>query len=107
MPDLTIETQRTCATNLRWQRQYPSNSRPGVMHTVSFGPTARGAQFAYDYVCDCEAGRRGLTCYHIKQAMKDRCGWGVEAFCGDDPQPNTDKTCPKCGGPTEVARIGV
>jgi hypothetical protein len=106
MPDLSIEYVRTCSSNLHWQKKYHSNSVVGLLHTVSFGPVY-GRRYSHDYSCDCSAGRRGLICWHIKQAAKDRCGWGVEAFSGSRPQPNPNNTCPQCGKPTEVIKVGV
>ena len=106
MPDLMIVHVRTCASNLRWSKQYPSGSRKNIMHTVVFGPSP-GGRYACDYSCNCEAGKRGLTCRHIKQAAKERCGWNWEAFCGSFAEPNPDGTCPACGGPTEVIKVGV
>ena len=105
MPDLTTETRRTCVSNLRWQKKYPS-SRGDKEYRVYFGPVAN-SQFSHGFVCDCPAGVRGRPCRHVKQAEEDRCGWGIEAFMGSSPQPNADYTCPDCGELTEVVKIGV
>jgi len=101
--DLIIEHRRTCACNLHWQKQYPSSRNPEVKYTVVFGPTP-GGPYAYGFSCDCPAR---VKCRHIKQAEVEKCDWGWEAFMGDDPQPNGDKICPECGGPTEVIKVGV
>jgi hypothetical protein len=112
MPDLMTETRRTCESNLHWQKQYPSTSQPDVTYTVCYGPVSGGA-YSHDYTCDCPAGSHGRhaigkdLCRHVTQAIKDRCGWGMEAFAGGNPIPNANMTCPRCGGATGVIRIGV
>jgi hypothetical protein len=106
MPDLTTETRRTCVSNLRWQKEYPSSRDPNVKYRVYYGPVSTGP-YSHNYACDCPAGVHGRPCKHVKQAEQDRCGWGWEAFAGDRPQPNADNTCPNCGEPTEVIKVGV
>lgn len=105
MPDLMIETRVTCKANLNWSKKYTSSSGNGT-YTVHYGPV-HGGQYSHDYTCDCPAGQHGKMCKHVKQAQQDKCDWGWEAFCGDDPQPNADGTCPNCGGPTTGVRIAV
>ena len=106
MIDLTTETRRTCVSNLRWQKQYPSSRDASVQYTVYYGPVQTG-EFSNNYACDCPAGSRGRPCKHVEQAKQDRCDWGWEAFMGSNTQPNSDGTCPECGEMTEVVKIGV
>ena len=111
MPDLTLETRLTCASNLYFE--YKARGKLGDYHVV-YGPLPRGERYGYGWQCSCPAyqfskrNTHGLKeCKHTKEAEKHRCGYGWEAMCGGNPQPNVFGWCPQCGGEMEPVQVGV
>lgn len=105
MPDLTLTSAATCATNQGWSTKVKGSQ--GGFYTVSWC-YQRGGSVQYDYECTCRgfamSGHR--RCKHIKQVVDEhlRCGWN-EAL---EPtlKAKGDK-CPDCGGPVAYLRVGV
>lgn len=105
MPELSIVYARVCASNHSWEKSVKGSTGT---YKVKWGPDYSG-RYAYGWSCTCPAFKfsKARTCKHIEAAKSERCGWGHEAYCGSFSEPNPDGSCPKCGGPTEVVKVGV
>ena len=92
-----IQTRQTCSSNVNWSMRVGD-------HTVKYGPSY--GDYAYNYHCDCKSFKFRKKCSHIETAKDHRCGWGIEAFCGDFTVSN-DGLCPSCGKETQVIKVAV
>lgn len=109
MPDLTIESAWTCATNERWETTVEGSK--GETYRVAwerlYGAQAArvGAQFGW--TCSCKGfGFRG-TCRHVDavEAEGKRCGWNAHLEPTEEPDENG--CCPGCGGNLVAYRVAV
>ena len=73
----------------------------GNIYTCTFGPST--GQYQYDWSCDCPGFKFRKSCFHIKIAELERCGWHQQF---DDGEP-INGLCPHCGEETEVVMVGV
>jgi len=105
MPDLTIEYIRTCKQNIYWETIIKGSK--GDDYTVTYCESRNGPS-EMGWFCTCpHFTYRHKECNHIKQAKLKKCDWNWEAFMGQHASPNPDGTCPKCGGETQVIKVGV
>ena len=103
MPDMNVHAYRWCSTNEHFETVVPGSK--GAEYTVTYGRTPSGP-YQYGWTCTCPAFKfRGGECKHIKQAEKERCGYGHDAVCGS-PSEMGD-TCPECGSETTVIQVAV
>lgn len=113
MPDFTLETAWTCATNFYWSTDVEGSK--GAVYTVHWGrlPEARimetGAQRGWQ--CECKGYKFRGTCKHIKQveASDLRCGWNATLETSEDCDysGDGDPYCPDCGGAVRAMRVAV
>lgn len=113
MPDFTLETTWTCASNFYWSTNVTGSK--GDVYTVWWGrlPEARimetGAQHGWQ--CECKGYKFRGTCKHIREvkADNDRCGWNAtlepSAECAYDSLE--EPVCPECGGAVRAMRVAV
>jgi len=100
MPVLDLVECRVCASVLHWER--------GVgKYVVKWGKAPLGYRYEYAYSCTCPGFTFRKHCKHVEASKSLRCNWGSEAFSGSFKAPNLNGSCPKCGGPTVVVRVGV
>ena len=112
MPDLTIEYIRTCASNCYWQKNVTGSK--GNVYTVTYGPV-HGGPYSHGWECTCQGFKFGKkrdkdglkTCSHIESVKPFKCSWNWEACMGNHAKTGKNDTCPECGGPTEVIKVGV
>lgn len=105
MPDLTIEYNRVCSSNIQWSKQVIGSK--GEIYEVYFGDHGFGS---LDWSCSCPAYQygKGKACKHILAAQKEKCDWNyMGTYTGSSAQANPDGTCPKCGGETQVIKVAV
>jgi hypothetical protein len=99
MPDLTVHTAWTCATNQNFTLEVPSSSGTDT-HKVSWQPLEPEATTQYGPHCTCKGFQVRKTCRHIKEMESQRCGWNAEL------EPSVDSVytalgnprCPQCAG---------
>jgi hypothetical protein len=109
MPDFTIQTVRTCRSNMDFETTVPG-SKKGATYTVRFGFMPQPHPVQNDWSCSCQGFRFHGKCKHIAEvkASKARCGWN--GFL-DNLEPAQDARgeycCPECGGPVEVVQVAV
>ena len=104
MPDLSIETAATCATNTGWSTTVIGSK--GAEYIVRWNRQFTGP-VQYDYECSCPLFKnRGTPCKHIRQVQlrKLRCGWNAAL---EPTLKAEDEKCPNCGGPVEYFKVGV
>lgn len=101
MPDLTIHTTLTCASNEHWSRTV--KGKTGT-YKVQYGPVPNGP-VQNDYTCNCPSFTfRGVPCKHIKAVRSQHCQWNSELeLVGQQMSDN----CPSCNGPLVPIRVGV
>ena len=93
-----IEYIRTCQQNIELSREVIGSK--GDKYVVQY--------IGGEWYCTCPASQyRKGDCKHIKQVKATKCDWNWEAFMGCHAEANPDNTCPKCGGETNVIKVGV
>lgn len=111
MPDLTIESAWTCASNTSWETKV--EGQHGT-YTVRWERDHRpNAPYQYRYVCDCRGFHFRGACAHLGVADQRRCKWN-EALEPSAParyvsvgDARPEPRCPKCGGPLDAYRVAV
>jgi len=113
VPDFTIETAWTCASNVYWETKVTGSK--GDVYTVHFGRLPEGKAMelgaSHGWQCECKGYKYRGTCRHIEQvkASGDRCGWNAELEvaleCGYDA--SGEPCCPECGGPVRAMRVAI
>ena len=95
MPDLTIEYYQQCVP--------------------TYFTEINGYEVCSEYGrewCTCpdykyRKKKQGKVCKHIKQVQEKECGWHGSYFERQTEEQEKNYICPRCGGPTEVVRVGV
>lgn len=101
MPDLTNESAPVCSSNIYWETSIKS-ATSDKHYSVCYTVLPPNAKMQYGYICECLGYQFRGTCKHIKQADKDRCGWGADLTERGDYDE-----CPDCGVPVTYLLVGV
>lgn len=104
MPELDIMYSRVCASCEGWETTIEGSK--GDKYKVVWGPDYTG-RYAYGWTCTCPGFKFRRECKHIERAKREVCHWGVGAYSGSPSEANKDGSCPNCGGPTLVVKVGV
>lgn len=111
MPDFTIETAWTCASNFYWMTHVTGSK--GDVYTVWWGLLPESRQLAtgaqHGWQCECQGFKFRGTCKHIDSVKDQRCGWNghLEPTYECDHDANGVPCCPECGGSVRPVRVAV
>jgi len=120
MPDLTIEIARYCAS-LNGYRRTVEGSK-GAKYLVEYGPLygprLDGAKTLNGWTCTCPDFfarhlHAGTNCKHIEAVKKlpmtegGPCFWNAVLEPGISGAGPRHDRCPRCKGPTALARVAV
>lgn len=96
MPDLTIEIMQQCKAGLDG-KHFQINGYDQFIarneHTTA-SCTCKAFQFSTSFP---------KWCKHLEEAANSLCDYHQQI----DGPPETDRVCPKCGGPTEYVKVAV
>jgi len=99
VPDFTLWLAQKCGQlSHATTTKVPSGSNPQLSYTV----TVRGNTGT----CTCPGNHYRGRCKHVEQALAALCTWTSEHGAEQQSlQQNVSCVCPRCLGPTELARV--